>query len=529
MKRIRNWIGLACIALMMMMALPARVEAHIGSPDVYFEGKAGAYPLAVTIRPPAVIPGIAEVEVRSSAAGVKGIQITPVPLTGEGATHPPTADRMQQSKDDPQFFTGSLWIMAPGSWQVRFAVDGAQGAGTLSVPLPSAASMTRPMHSGLGILLGILGIVLVLGMVGIVAAAVVEAPLKVGEKPAEAKTAWGKRAAVITLVILIAALWFGNKWWSAEASSYAGLIYKPLNMAASLTDQGTLNLKLTDPGWMASRTLDDFVPDHGKMMHLYMIRQPYMDAVYHLHPEPVGTGEFTIPLPSLATGQYKLYADVVHATGFPETLTTTLDVPTDYFSKAPSHALTGDNVEGSAPPVTMADFNAKSMNLPDGYTMTFDRPAKIVPGQLTEFRFHLLDAKGEAPTDMALYLGMQGHAAFVKDDGTVFAHTHPSGTVAMPALMMAQDENQAAIQKAGAHAAEMGSLESGDVDSVNGPSTGMKAMVAGMEMPAAAPAGGLPNVVSFPFGLPTPGQYRVFVQIKHGETVETGTFDLLAQ
>jgi hypothetical protein len=32
---------------------------------------------------------------------------------------------------------------------------------------------------------------------------------------------------------------------------------------------------------------------------------------------------------------------------------------------------------------------------------------------------------------------MAGHAAFVKTDGTVFAHTHPEGSAAMQAMMLA--------------------------------------------------------------------------------------------
>jgi hypothetical protein len=103
---------------------------------------------------------------------------------------------------------------------------------------------------------------------------------------------------------------------------------------------------------------------------------------------------------------------------------------------------------------------------------------------------------------MLPYLGMAGHAAFVKTDGTVFAHTHPDGSAAMPAVML-----------------------------VNG-------MDGGMEMPA----GPLTNVVEFPYGFPKPGQYRIFIQMKHGaesdkgnekgngaSVVETGVFDAVVQ
>jgi len=37
--------------------------------------------------------------------------------------------------------------------------------------------------------------------------------------------------------------------------------------------------------------------------------------------------------------------------------------------------------------------------------------------------------------------------------------------------------------------------------------------------------GGLPAVVSFPFGLPERGDYRIFVQIKRSGRIETGAFD----
>jgi hypothetical protein len=36
----------------------------------------------------------------------------------------------------------------------------------------------------------------------------------------------------------------------------------------------------------------------------------------------------------------------------------------------------------------------------------------------------------------------------------------------------------------------------------------------------------LPNEVTFPYGFPASGRYRIFVQMKHDETVETGAFDL---
>jgi hypothetical protein len=35
----------------------------------------------------------------------------------------------------------------------------------------------------------------------------------------------------------------------------------------------------------------------------------------------------------------------------------------------------------------------------------------------------------------------------------------------------------------------------------------------------------IPPTVDFPYGFPSPGRYRIFIQMKHGDTVETGVFD----
>ena len=63
--------------------------------------------------------------------------------------------------------------------------------------------------------------------------------------------------------------------------------------------------------------------------------------------------------------------------------------------------------------------------------------AELTANTAYALRFRLLDAAGKPAADMQPYLGMAGHAAFVKTDGTVFAHTHPEGSAAMAAMMLA--------------------------------------------------------------------------------------------
>jgi hypothetical protein len=507
--------ALVLIAAILACSVPAR--AHVGSPDVYADGNAGPYRLFVTVRPPLVIPGVAEIEVRSEGAGpgaptVSSIEMAPVPLTGEASKHPPVADPMKQSAQDNQFYTGALWIMASGSWQVRFTVRGSWGDGVLSIPVPATSSSTQGMQAGLGVLLGSLGLLLVVGVIGIVGAAARDAQLPPGAVASRQANKRARIAMACALVLMIAAVWFGNRWWKGEADNYARYVYKPLTMQAVLAPNQKLDLKIEDPGWIKSRKIDDFVLDHDHLMHLYLIRRPGMDVVYHLHPEQIAPGEFQLALPSVPAGLYDLYADVVHATGFPETLVTRIELP-----EMAGRALAGDDAKGTAQPLNSlrGEPNGCPTNpvaiarfhLPDGYTMVWDNAAKLPAKTPQTFEFSLLGPDGKPASDMALYMGMTGHAAFVKEDGSVFAHVHPSGTASMAALMMAAAQNQ--------------------------PKDATMASMPGMAMPdskgqAGEKPNGVPNTVGFPYGFPTAGAYRIFVQMKHGQTIETAAFDACA-
>lgn len=494
MSRLR---ALLCV-LFVLLGAPA-VFAHVGSPDVYAEGQAGPYRLSVVVRPPLVIPGVADISVRAETQGVEQISITPVPLSGEASKHPPVPDEMTRATGDAQFYTGHLWIMATGSWQIRFAVSGSQGQGVLSIPFPATAQATRKMQPILGSGLAALGLLLVIGLVGIVGGAAREAKLKAGVPVPETNRRRAYVAMAVTLGVLVLGLVLGNTWWKAEAADYSGYIYKPLQMQPTLQPGNVLSLKLADPGWLQSRKLDDFIPDHDHLMHLYMIRWPQMDVVYHLHPEPVTTGQFQLPLPSVPAGSYHLYADVVHGGGFPETIVGSIDLPA-----VTGRQLAGDDAEGRSAASSASNGGTEQrFQLPDGYTMIWTNASGLQARAPNDFQFKLVDSKGNAPSDMALYMGMLGHAAFVKADGSVFAHIHPNGSISMAAFMMANPQGGA-----------MGSSKEMQM-----------ASMPGMNM---APTE-LPNAVAFPYGFPTPGRYRIFVQMKHGKTVETGIFDALCQ
>ncbi len=479
------------LLLLCALVSPKAARAHVGSKDVFEQINAGPYKLYVTIRTPTVIPGVATVEVRSTGAPISGIHITPLPITGEASKHPPTSDPMTASATDPAFFTGSLWMMAAGSWQVRFEIAGAAGDQTASVPVPAVAVSTLKMQRGLGTILTVLGLFLVLSMAGIVAAAVRDARLEPGVAAAPNRRRRSIIAMAGSLVFMGVLIWGGAKWWNVEAASYAEDVYRPLSVQPTLSGN-VLDLKVgsfkpESVRW--ARSNNDFLPDHGHLMHLYAIRQPEMDAVFHLHPTLVEAGDFRMSLPAMPPGQYTLYGDVVHANGFPETLVTSVNIPNDMPGGLPG----ADDAAGHPQPLSQGELGS-SYKLPDGYVMVWDRPENLAANTAYAFRFRLMDADGKPAGDMQPYMGMAGHAAFVKTDGTVFAHTHPEGSAAMAAVMLANEATPG--------------------------STSMP-----MDMPMGNDA--ISNTVEFPYGFPSAGRYRIFIQMKHGAVVETGVFDAM--
>jgi len=483
----RSWV--------LLLLAGASAWAHVGSPDVFYEGQAGPFHLLVTIRTPSVIPGVAQIEVRSAANDVDVVHIVPTPLTGPGAKFAPVPDLAVRSKDDPQFFTGSLWMMTSGSWQVRVTAEGAKGKGDLSVPVPALSSSTKTMQAPIGIVLAALGLLLLVGAVSIVGAGVREGQLEPGVAPDPARVRRARVVMVATAVFVLAIAALGGLWWKSEAGEYDKHIFKPLTMSATLENGERLMLHLTDPGWARWRKIDDLVPDHNHLMHLYVISLPEMDKVWHLHPDRMEAGVFAKDLPPMPAGQYALYGDIVHADGLPETLVSEITLPA-----IAGKSMQGDDAGGAGPPISQADFNRTTAQLPDGSRMVWERePGPLHARRATFFRFRLEDADGKPAHDVELYMGMPGHAAFVAVDRSVFAHVHPSGSVPMASLSLTQN--------AGDGGAAMAAMP------------GMSGMADTSMMQA------LPPEVSFPYGFPKPGDYRIYVQMKRGGKVETGVFD----
>jgi hypothetical protein len=470
----------AVVLFVALFAVPARARAHVGSPDVFLDAAAGPYRLFVTVRPPHAVPGVADVEILTTATDVREVRIVPLPLTGPGARFAPAPDRAERSRDDGRLFTGHLWMMTAGAWQVRITVDGDRGSGHLSVPVPTLPQATLQMNPALRGLLIAFMLLLCGGFVSIASTMAREASLGEGEIPGPRARRRGRIVGVLATCLVIAVIALGNRWWTVEASTYARYVYKPLETTATVTNTGALRLTLHDPGWITLRRLDDFVADHGHLMHLFVV-SPDLDRLWHLHPEETATGVFEQRLPDIPAGQYELFADLVHASGISETATGAVTIPA-----TTAVPLSGDDS-------AYADSGAV---LSDGGRIVWVRDGQsLSPKRLALFTFRVEDASGKPADDLELYMGMPGHAIFMRRDRTVFAHVHPSGSAPMAAM----DIGQRAL------------------DGGAGPS---------VDLPQhSSHGGGVPATVTFPFGFPEPGDYRIFVQVKRRGRVETAAFD----
>jgi hypothetical protein len=485
---------------LLILAVVVPLDAHVGSPDVFFEGNAGPYHLFVTVRMPQVIPGIAEIDVRSESKDVRTIAVVPLRLTGQGSKFPPTPDVAQASKDDPQFFSASLWLMEFGALQVRVQADGAQGKGELSVPVPSYAQRSLPMPTALRWVLLLLTLLLSVGLVYIVGAGAREGQLEWGLPAGPANTRRARIVMAISAVAVVGILYLGKAWWRADDRRYQDVIgfFKPPRAETKLDAGNCLLIRAEGPDadWANRVKMDEVLPDHGHLMHLFLVSAPGLERMWHLHPDRVSGGAFVEDLPTMPAGRYRIFADIVDKRGFPWTLVGTVDLP-----QINGKPLSGDDSSWSGVALGSETGDSKIAQLADGGRMVWQRPNSPLQAKApVNFKFTVEDKDGKPAQDVEPYMGMAGHAEFVRSDFSVFAHVHPAGSVSMAALELAQ------------------STAVGGTDSITG--------VANTVMPMSmASSGALPAEVSFPYGFPQPGHYRIFVQIKCSGRIETGAFD----
>jgi hypothetical protein len=243
-------------------------------------------------------------------------------------------------------------------------------------------------------------------------------------------------------------------------------------------------------------------------MHLFLVRQGARDAFAHLHPIRKEGYHFEVALPPLPEGRYDIFCDLTFEGGVSSTATNSIllgsasganDAPVSSTERDADDSWASYATETVPGPSSASpDYRA-----PDGTHVAWicQKPLRIK--QDASLKFEVTDSSGQ-PVALEPYMGMLCHAAVLRDDGSVFAHLHPSGNFSMAAQTFFEDKL----------ASEAG-MASAD------PSTSMGADHAMHHHHSA----GTISSVYLPYEFPEPGNYRIWVQFKTGGRILTAVFD----
>ena len=118
-------------------------------------------------------------------------------------------------------------------------------------------------------------------------------------------------------------LYFGNNWWTITEHAFMKNLFKPIENQVNLVknnQQTILQIKITDEAWIDGR-IADFIPDHGKIMHLYLVNEDYQQLC-NLHPKRNSTDNslFEVAIPPIEYGKYYIFIDVTLESGSNQTL-----------------------------------------------------------------------------------------------------------------------------------------------------------------------------------------------------------------
>lgn len=487
------------------LGLLSPAEAHIGSPDVFFDGKIGPYPASVTVRVPSVVPGRAAIEIRPSSGEVSGASFRPLYSSSRVKESPPPESAVQ-IKGEPGLWRGELWLMRSGGYSVELTLHGNQGDGVAEIPINSVATHQLPMPPMLGFILSVLGVALGIGGLAIVYAAAAESTLPAEQTADSRLRRKGIIATAVAALVLILAVLGGKYWWEQEEARFRRHVregaWPDLSVTVRAGAPNVLNLVLGEKAYGRNEAIP-LALDHGKLLHLFLIGEK---AFAHLHPVRKGGKEFELALPPLPAGNYKVMVDLtLETTGMSSTASGTVQIPAQDGPVAPGGS--GNETPAEDPDDSWAmrqdakangenEANETVSDTADGLRLEWEPHAPLRAQHDAGLRFRALDQNGNT-VPLEPYMGMLSHAAVLRDDGKVFSHLHPAGNFSMAAQMLFLSKRSAETGNAMDHAM----MHHGGGSTTD-------------------------TVSSFylPYEFPAAGKYRLWVQFKSAGKVYTGFF-----
>ena len=157
----------------------------------------------------------------------------------------------------------------------------------------------------------------------------------------------------------------------------------------------------------AGMAVDDLELERGKYIHIIGVRDD-LSQFFHIHPDKISPGLWEVDHIFTESGVYKVWSDVTqggiaHSFGHPV------------------FAVSSSTSSASSTPLSISF--AKNIVLGD-YQVAISYPEPIVVGRDTNIDFAVKDVIGQGVI-LEPYLGATAHLAVIKDDLTVYLHTHP--------------------------------------------------------------------------------------------------------
>lgn len=165
----------------------------------------------------------------------------------------------------------------------------------------------------------------------------------------------------------------------------------------------TYRFRILGPG---GKPQTSFAEDQTKLMHFLAVRAD-LTNYQHLHPEMAGDGTWSVQMPGLSSGPYRVYASFMARDSagarHPLVLSRALTVPGTY---------------QSTPLPAAADSTTV-----DGYTVSFQ--GQLMSGMAMPLKVHI-SKDGQPVTTLQSYLGMYAHLTAFRAGTMAFAHLHPA-------------------------------------------------------------------------------------------------------
>jgi hypothetical protein len=526
------------LTFFLFFILPATF-AHTGNLGSQMEGQAGPYHLLVNVIVPDKVPG--NVQLRIHIENEENCKVTARYInfkTGEHLAGKP--EQINRLGKKIGYFEDEIGITTQGSAGIQIFVEGPKGKGSLIVPILAFSNTESQIPFQLVVLGALLVALLIVSRI--------TTAKKIRSNPRLSKSLKNGIYA-ISLTMACYSIW---SWWNSRATDQDLAEYPSLAAKTDIVLQETLpvfQLKMDTTQWSSSpkgNILSTLIPDHGKLMHTFLIRIPSLDVFSHLHPKRVDSLTFQAALPPLPAGKYLVYSDMVNYTGFAQTLVDTLEIHARYNTSealdrtetddayvltdpmdAPGRIPFDDNVVICGKPGTKTVFKDGS------YAVWEGKPDKnLETGKTYALNFEIFNPDG-SPCLPEPYMGIMGHVVVLKTDGNVYNHLHPSGSYPMASgkvlekrladtiKIFKKPHSQSFKDSIDQHIAKLETMTMIDREIFLMTEMGMYETnengMMGMDHS---------HQIHFPYTFPKAGRYRIFLQIKRNEKILTGVFDV---